>query len=112
MVERHQAVRLENSVSRQNFHAGTIAYPDPARGGASGFLLVKVFERLGITDTMMFKTLHAPLGKFAPYLVVRGEAELASNFQSERNASWPAITERVRERASAYANPAAEAGFS
>jgi molybdate transport system substrate-binding protein len=57
--------------------AGTIAYPDPARGGASGILLVKVFERLGITEAMKPKTRHAPPGKFAPYLVVSGEADLA-----------------------------------
>jgi len=57
--------------------AGTIAYPDPARGGASGILLVRVFERLGITEAMKPKTRHAPPGKFAPYLVVSGEAELA-----------------------------------
>ena len=57
--------------------AETIAYPDPARGGASGILLVKVFERLGITEAMRPKTRHAPPGKFAPDLVVKGEAELA-----------------------------------
>ena len=57
--------------------AGTIAYPDPARGGASGILLVRIFERLDITEAMKPKTRHAPPGKFAPYLVVQGEADLA-----------------------------------
>ena len=52
--------------------AGTIAYPDPARGGASGILLVRIFERLDITEAMKPQTRHAPPGKFAPYLVAPG----------------------------------------
>jgi molybdate transport system substrate-binding protein len=81
MAVRKGAVKPEivtvDAFKRTLLAAGTIAYPDPARGGASGILLVKIFERLGITEAMKPKTRHAPPGKFAAYLVARGEAELA-----------------------------------
>src|SRR5262245_56527166 len=41
-------------------NAKSIAYSDPAAGGASGVHFAKVLERLGIVDQMKAKTKHPP----------------------------------------------------
>jgi molybdate transport system substrate-binding protein len=57
--------------------AKSIAYSDPATGGASGTHFVAVLERMGIADEMKAKTKHPPAGGNAATLVASGEAELA-----------------------------------
>lgn len=57
--------------------AKTIAYSDPAHGGASGVYLSKLLERLGIAEAVKAKTKHPPQGGNAAVLVANGEAELA-----------------------------------
>jgi molybdate transport system substrate-binding protein len=57
--------------------AKSIAYSDPAAGGASGVHFAAVLERLGIADEMKTKTKHPPAGGNAATLVATGEAELA-----------------------------------
>lgn len=57
--------------------AKTIAYSDPAHGGASGVYLAKLLERIGIADAVKAKTKHPPQGGNAAILVANGEAELA-----------------------------------
>jgi len=57
--------------------AKTIAYSNPAAGGASGVYVGKMIERMGIADQMKDKTKHPPAGGNAANLVASGEAELA-----------------------------------
>jgi molybdate transport system substrate-binding protein len=56
--------------------AKSISYPNPARGGASGILMTRVLERLGIAEEMKPKTKFPPAGVFVPKLVASGEAEI------------------------------------
>jgi molybdate transport system substrate-binding protein len=56
--------------------ASTIAYTDPASGGASGIYFVKVLERLGIADDMKSKTKFGHGGPTGA-IVAQGEAEIA-----------------------------------
>ncbi len=57
--------------------AKTVAYSDPAAGGASGVYFAKLLERMGIADEMKAKTRHPPPGGNSANLLVTGEAELA-----------------------------------
>jgi molybdate transport system substrate-binding protein len=57
------------------FSAKSIAYADPAKGGASGVYFARVVERLGITDRLRSKTILVP-GAQAAELVAKGEAEI------------------------------------
>jgi molybdate transport system substrate-binding protein len=57
--------------------AKSIAYSNPASGGASGVYFAGVLERLGIAEQMKAKTKFPPAGGNAAGLVAIGEAELA-----------------------------------
>lgn len=57
--------------------AGSVSYPDPSRGGATGVLSRDILKRLGLTDAMAAKTRFPPPGHFAVELVAKGEAEVA-----------------------------------
>ena len=57
--------------------AESIAYSDPAAGGASGVHFAAVLERMGIADEMKAKTKYPPVGGNAATLIATGEAELA-----------------------------------
>jgi molybdate transport system substrate-binding protein len=63
--------------------AKSIAYSNPAAGGASGVYLAKLLERMGIADAVKDKTKHPPAGGNAANLVVSGEAELAVQQEPE-----------------------------
>ena len=63
--------------------AKTIAYSNPASGGASGVFFAKSLERMGIADEMKGKTQHPPPSGNAANLVVSGEAELAVQQEPE-----------------------------
>ena len=58
-------------------NARSIAYSDPAAGGASGVYFAKLLERLGIAEAMKPKTRHPPPGGNSADLLLTGEAELA-----------------------------------
>jgi len=57
--------------------AKTVAYSDPAAGGASGVYFAKLLERMGIAEEMKAKTRHPPPGGNSANLLVTVEAELA-----------------------------------
>jgi molybdate transport system substrate-binding protein len=57
--------------------AKSIAYSNPASGGASGVHFGKVLADMGIADQMKPKTKFPPAGGNAAALVATGEAELA-----------------------------------
>ncbi|HEY2137070.1 MAG TPA: molybdate ABC transporter substrate-binding protein [Xanthobacteraceae bacterium] len=63
--------------------AKTVAYSDPAAGGASGVYFAKLLERMGIADQMKAKTRHPPPSGNAANLVVSGDAELAVQQEPE-----------------------------
>jgi molybdate transport system substrate-binding protein len=58
-------------------NAKSIAYSDPAAGGASGVYFAKLLERMGIADQMKAKTKFPPAGGNSASLLLTGEAELA-----------------------------------
>ena len=63
--------------------AKSIAYSNPAHGGASGVYFAKLLERIGIADQMKDKTKFPPPSGNAANLVVSGEAELAIQQEPE-----------------------------
>ncbi len=63
--------------------AKSIAYSNPASGGASGVFFAKSLERMGIVDQMTAKTHHPPPSGNSANLVVSGEAELAIQQEPE-----------------------------
>jgi len=56
--------------------AKSIAYSNPAAGGASGVYFSKLLERMGIAEQMKAKTKYPPAGGNSANLVVSGEADL------------------------------------
>lgn len=64
-------------------NAKTIAYSNPAAGGASGVYFAKLLERMGIAEQMKAKTKHPPPSGNAGVLVVNGEADLAIQQEPE-----------------------------
>jgi molybdate transport system substrate-binding protein len=63
--------------------AKSIAYSDPAAGGASGVYFAKLLDRMGIADAVKTKTRHPPPGGNSGKLLLTGEAELAVQQTSE-----------------------------
>jgi molybdate transport system substrate-binding protein len=63
--------------------ARTIAYSNPAAGGASGVYFAKLIERMGIADQLKDKTRHPAPGGNSANLVASGEAELAIQQEPE-----------------------------
>jgi molybdate transport system substrate-binding protein len=57
--------------------ARTVAYTDPAAGGASGTYLAGLLEKLGIADKIVAKLAAGGPGGLAGTIVVRGDAEIA-----------------------------------
>jgi molybdate transport system substrate-binding protein len=57
--------------------ANSVAYSDPAKGGASGIHFARVLDRLGIADEMKPKSKLT--GPDSAEVVARGEAELCVN---------------------------------
>jgi molybdate transport system substrate-binding protein len=62
--------------------AKSIAYADPAKGGAAGVYFARVVDRLGINDQLKSKTILVP-GAQAHELVAKGEAEIGVAQTSE-----------------------------
>jgi molybdate transport system substrate-binding protein len=63
--------------------AKSIAYSNPASGGASGVFFAKSLDRMGIADQMKAKIHHPPPSGNSANLVVSGEAELAIQQEPE-----------------------------
>jgi molybdate transport system substrate-binding protein len=63
--------------------AKSIAYPDPAGGGASGIYVASLLERLGITAEMKLKTRLFPPTEVLYASVASGEVEIGFNQISE-----------------------------
>jgi molybdate transport system substrate-binding protein len=58
-------------------NAKSVAYSNPASGGASGVYFAKLLERLGIADDVKPKSKFPPPGGNAASLLISGEAQLA-----------------------------------
>jgi molybdate transport system substrate-binding protein len=71
-----------DALKRTLLAAKSIAYSDPAKGGASGVYFAKVVDRLGLTDQLKPKIILAG-GAEAPDLVAKGEAEIGVGQSSE-----------------------------
>jgi len=65
------------ALKRTLLAAKSIAYSEPAAGGASGVYFAKLLERMGIAEQMKPKTKYPPAGGFSAELLLTGEAELA-----------------------------------
>jgi molybdate transport system substrate-binding protein len=70
-------ISTPEALKRTLLNAKSIAYSDPAAGGASGVYFANLLERMGIADAMKPKTKYPPPGGNSASLVVTGEAELA-----------------------------------
>jgi molybdate transport system substrate-binding protein len=68
-----------DSFKRAMLAAKSINIPDPARGGVAAPHIIKIFERLGITDEMKNKLVYAKIPGAAgvAHEVAIGEAEIA-----------------------------------
>ena len=62
--------------------AKSIAYADPAKGGAAGVYFARVVDRLGIANQLKSTTILVP-GAQAPELVAKGDAEIGVAQTSE-----------------------------
>jgi molybdate transport system substrate-binding protein len=71
-----------DAFKRSMLAARSIAYPDPARGGASGIYVASLLERLGIAAEMKPKTKLSVLGTLYAS-VANGEVEIGFNQISE-----------------------------
>ena len=64
-------------------NAKTIAYSNPAFGGASGVFFAKSLEQMGIAESIKAKAKYPPASGNAAQLVVDGEADLAVQQEPE-----------------------------
>jgi molybdate transport system substrate-binding protein len=72
-----------DAFKRSMLAARSIAYPDPAGGGASGIYVASLLERLGIAVEMKPKTKLFPPTEVLYASVARGDAEIGFNQISE-----------------------------
>lgn len=72
-----------DAFKRSMLAARSIAYPDPAGGGASGIYLAKLLEKMGIAEEMKPKTRLSPAGSVLYASVASGEVEIGFNQISE-----------------------------
>jgi molybdate transport system substrate-binding protein len=70
-------ISTPEALKRALLSAKSIAYSDPAAGGASGVYFAKLLERMGIADQMKAKTKFPPPGGNSASLLLTGEAELS-----------------------------------
>jgi molybdate transport system substrate-binding protein len=70
-------ISTAEALKRTLLDAKSIAYSEPAAGGASGVYFAKLLERMGIAEEMKPKTKYPPPGGFSANLLMTGEAELA-----------------------------------
>ena len=72
-----------DAFKRSMLAARSIAYPDPAGGGASGIYMASLLERLGIAVEMKPKTKLSPSAKVLYASVASGDVEIGFNQISE-----------------------------
>ena len=72
-----------DAFKRSMLVARSIAYPDPAGGGASGIYMASLLERLGIAGEMKPKTRLSPSAKVLYASVASGDVEIGFNQVSE-----------------------------
>jgi molybdate transport system substrate-binding protein len=72
-----------DAFKRSMLAARSIAYPDPAGGGASGIYVASLLDRLGITGEMKAKTKFYPPSAPLYESVASGEVEIGFNQISE-----------------------------
>ena len=72
-----------DAFKRSMLAARSIAYPDPAGGGASGVYMASLLERLGIGGEMKPKTKLSPSADVLYASVANGEVEIGFNQISE-----------------------------
>ncbi|GEP61575.1 hypothetical protein RSO01_87410 [Reyranella soli] len=72
-----------DAFKRSMLAARSIAYPDPAGGGASGIYVASLLERLGIAGEMKPKTRLLPPTEALYGSVARGDVEIGFNQISE-----------------------------
>jgi molybdate transport system substrate-binding protein len=70
-------ISTSQALKQSLLKAKSIAYSEPAAGGASGVYFAKLLERMGIAEAMKAKTKYPPPGGFSGELLLTGEAELA-----------------------------------
>jgi molybdate transport system substrate-binding protein len=75
-------ISTSDALKRALLASKSIAYSDPAKGGASGVHFARVLEKLDIVDQMKPKTILVP-GAQAAEVVAKGEAELGVGMASE-----------------------------
>jgi molybdate transport system substrate-binding protein len=75
-------ISTSDALKRALLTSKSVAYSDPAKGGASGVHFAKVLEKLDIVDQMRPKTILVP-GAQAAEVVAKGEAELGVGMASE-----------------------------
>jgi molybdate transport system substrate-binding protein len=76
-------VSSADAFKRSMLAARSIAYPDPAGGGASGIYVASVLDRLGIAEEMKPKTKLLPPTEVLYASVASGEVEIGFNQISE-----------------------------
>lgn len=79
----HPDIATAEGFRRAILAASSIAYPDPADGGASGIHFAAVLERLGIAEAMRPRSILVKAGGECGHLAATGEAELAVQMISE-----------------------------
>jgi molybdate transport system substrate-binding protein len=72
-----------DALKRTLLAAKSIAYSDPAGGGASGIVFAQVVEKLGIAEQLKPKTKLVAAGGSSGALAASGEAEIAVQMISE-----------------------------
>src|SRR6266511_416100 len=72
-----------DAFKRSMLAARSIAYPDPAGGGASGIYVASLLERLGIAGEMKPKTKLSPSANVLYASVASGDVEIGFNQLSE-----------------------------
>jgi len=70
-------ISTAEALKRTLLEAKSIAYSEPAAGGASGVYFAKLLEHMGIAEQIKPKTKFPPPGGFSAELLLTGEAELA-----------------------------------
>ena len=70
--------------------AKTVSYTDPASGGPSGIQMVRVLERLGISEQVNAKTRFPPAGGPVGDILARSEADIGIQ-QSVELTSYPGV---------------------
>jgi molybdate transport system substrate-binding protein len=66
-----------DAFKRTLLSAHSLSYANPARGGATGILVMRDLERLSLVEDMKSKTVFPKPGQFAVELVAHGDAEMA-----------------------------------